>query len=113
MNLTGIPLRSIPVGYPQRSVYYHQRGRKWKMDNARLTFAPIDLERHADICAQCRADSCRVSFGSDERVYQEHATSPTTVHPDGRGCARYVTWLPAGKDALPGTCVHAPHRASA
>jgi GNAT superfamily N-acetyltransferase len=79
------------------------------MDNARLTFAPIDLERHADLCAQFRADSFRVSFGSDERVYQEHATSPTTVHPDGRGRAQYVTWLAQRMREFPGSCVHVWH----
>ena len=80
------------------------------MDNARLTFAPIDLERHADLCAQFRADSFRVSFGTDERVYQAHATSPTTVHPDGRGRERYVTWLAQRMQEIPGSCVHVWHQ---
>ena len=80
------------------------------MDKAHLTFAPIDLERHADLCAQFRADSFRVSFGTDERVYQEHATSPTTVHPDGRGRARYVTWLAQRMCGFPGSCVHVWHQ---
>jgi hypothetical protein len=70
---------------------------------------PIDLERHADLCAQFRADSFRVSFGGDECVYQEHATSPTAVHPDGRGRARYVTWLVQRMREFPGSGVHVWH----
>ena len=79
------------------------------LDNARLTFAPIDLARHADLCVQFRADSFRWSFGTDERVYQEHAASPTTVYPDGRGRERYVTWLTQRMRDIPGSCVHVWH----
>lgn len=82
------------------------------MDNVRLTFAPIDLERHADLCTQFRADAFRVSFGRDERIYQEHATSPTAVHPDGRGRERYVTWLAQRMRDIPGSCVHVWHHSA-
>ena len=71
-----------------------------------MTFAPIDLEKHVDLCAQFRADSFRVSFGKDESVYHAHSTSPTAVHPDGRGRERYVTWLAQRMHEFPGSCVH-------
>lgn len=79
------------------------------MDKIRLTFAPIDLERHADLCVRFRADSFLVSFGSDKRAYQAHAASPTTVYPDGRGGERYVAWLTQRISDLPGSCVHVWH----
>ena len=80
-----------------------------KMDDVQLTFTSIDLARYTDLCVQFRADSFIVSFGIDEHFYQEHAASPTTIYPDGRGSERYITWLTQRMHDIPGSCVHVWH----
>lgn len=66
------------------------------MTEAKLTFAPIDLDTAAEIAITFRADSFVCSFGSDERFYES----------DGKGHERYLGWLQNLRQSMPGSCVH-------
>jgi GNAT superfamily N-acetyltransferase len=48
-----------------------------------LTFLPINLDLHSDLCIRFRSDSFVESFGSDKPFFEE----------DGLGDARYLDWL--------------------
>lgn len=48
-----------------------------------LTFLPINLDLHSDLCIKFRADSFVASFGTDHPFFEE----------DGLGDTRYLDWL--------------------
>ena len=66
------------------------------MESAALTFKPIDIERHSDLCVRFRIDSYVVSFGSAERFYGG----------SGNGAEVYVRWLRQRMAEIPNSCVH-------
>ena len=66
------------------------------MTDAKLAFAPIDLNSAADLTIAFRADSFVCSFGSDERFYEA----------DRKGHERYLAWLQNLMQSMPGSCVH-------
>lgn len=61
-----------------------------------LTFRPIDLDRHADLCVAFRADSYVCGDGDARRFW-------ATAGPDGKA---YFGRLATHLDDLPGSCVH-------
>ena len=60
-------------------------------------FRVIDLDRHADLCVEFRADSFAASFGDAGRFHGE----------DGQGADRYLAWLRDAIRDFPGGHVHA------
>src|SRR4051812_28752916 len=62
-----------------------------------LIFRAIDLNRHANVCVEFRADSYVCGDGDDRRFW-------ATAGPNGRD---YLARLAAYMEALPGSCVHA------
>ena len=64
-----------------------------------LTFKPIDIHKHFDLCVEFRADAFRISFGSDVDVYGT----------DNEGVKRYRQWLKQKMADIPNSCVHAWH----
>jgi ribosomal protein S18 acetylase RimI-like enzyme len=78
-----------------------------KIENDRLTFAPIDLGAHADFCGRFRADSFFASFGKTEGFHRKGAQAPITLYPGGESIEEYLEWLAKRMSDLPGSCVHA------
>ncbi len=67
------------------------------MPEAHLVFRAIDLDRHARLCVEFRADSYVCGDGDARRFW-------ATAGPDG---AHYLARLAKYMEALPGSCVHA------
>jgi ribosomal protein S18 acetylase RimI-like enzyme len=60
-----------------------------------LTFSPIDLDEHAEVCVAFRLDSYVCSFGTTTHFYVDNTNE------EG-----YVDWLRARMRESPGSCVH-------
>jgi ribosomal protein S18 acetylase RimI-like enzyme len=61
-----------------------------------ITFKPINLDIHKDLCIKFREDSFVVSFGNADRFYET----------DGKGADRYIKFLMAKIEKDPATAVH-------
>jgi GNAT superfamily N-acetyltransferase len=62
-----------------------------------LSFQPIDVARDGTLCITFREDVFMLALGSTRALHGE----------DGHGSTRYVNWLQAQKQKLPGSMVHA------
>lgn len=61
-----------------------------------LTFKPIDLDTHADLCVRFAIDVHVIGFGSAERFHES----------DGKGAERHIAWLRQRVALKPGCLVH-------
>jgi len=65
------------------------------MSDESLSFAPIDLDDHAELCIEFRLDSYACSFGTTDKFYVDNTSEQG-----------YLDWLRAKIQELPGSCVH-------
>lgn len=76
------------------------------MNDKPLTFVPINLEAHGDLCARFRADSFTVSFGVATPISENSSETPMTLYPGGETVEEYLAWLEKRMRDFPGSCVH-------